>query len=646
MEDYEEEFVRNLKAAQAVYCSVRDEFYAWKGRHIAELSSRIFPSEAATGSDVAAGARFRIPTAAFDPPPNASGQTEAEPCIYTWEYDADGRITAPGERIPLVVLEPDQFIAHPPYQFCTPASRNLTARMIDNAQAPFVPYPEESAFPHKRYLASFDGFQWENDQRDPDDEVIQYETVRRLHVERGFPAETIDDIMRDHSSFRRLRLSNESGLLWDVSQRDPLKVIWGDGRLASSKPHLPPHFAQEFPTSNDIFIQINSGLTKFCPNLNCIMHCCQIHITHDWSLYTPALTPKEPHLTSAEFFEQPGATCGDNCFRLIDPDDMEDQDMSIDNLDFLQSALKLDPDMLPCDLAVICKLPCRHVFFHRRDLVDDREVFPPAPVIETKKKRKGKRPQRLSLYRKADTKKRRPFSRQDFHLPPCSHPGPCSQVLMGCQCFKANSLCERNCRCPPTCPRRWTGCNSTCARSPTCGRKCRCRMAGRECDPELCTACDARDTHVHFPDIIRRSTRCENMEIQRSEFKCFHIKRSTWGLGAFAAEPISTGDVIGEYVGELLDGADQILGHRDTIQKYSGLNYCFGITDRTTVDAQWLGNPTRFLNDSKPHRPNCGADGVHTANGEPRLIIRALKPIKEGNELTLDYGKVYWAAHV
>lgn len=35
-----------------------------------------------------------------------------------------------------------------------------------------------------------------------------------------------------------------------------------------------------------------------------------------------------------------------------------------------------------------------------------------------------------------------------------------------------------------------------------------------------------------------------------------------------------------------------------------------GEPDQTTVDAQWLGNPTRFLNDSKPNKPNCVADGV------------------------------------
>jgi hypothetical protein len=61
----------------------------------------------------------------------------------------------------------------------------------------------------------------------------------------------------------------------------------------------------------------------------------------------------------------------------------------------------------------------------------------------------------------------------------------------------------------------------------------------------------------------------------------------------------------------------------------------------TQVDAQWLGNPTRFLNDSRPELPNCFAHGGYrtrslspflltnalevVVNGERRIVIRACK---------------------
>jgi hypothetical protein len=135
-----------------------------------------------------------------------------------------------------------------------------------------------------------------------------------------------------------------------------------------------------------------------------------------------------------------------------------------------------------------------------------------------------------------------------YSATPCTHPGPCDS-RMNCRCFKGKLYCERNCRCSPSCvyfdafqsqqltvtqgPRRWTGCNSTCKKNRSCKTKkaCRCRAASRECDPELCTECDARydflitlviahlrrdlsrDAHVH--DTVR----CENMELQRQEFK-------------------------------------------------------------------------------------------------------------------------------
>lgn len=97
-----------------------------------------------------------------------------------------------------------------------------------------------------------------------------------------------------------------------------------------------------------------------------------------------------------------------------------------------------------------------------------------------------------------------------------------------------------------------------------------------------------------------------------------------------------------EYVGELVD--DGVVHRcvpyspfayakrsrpyfvRDIIRRYSGLNYvgrssvrcpsleyvfsqCFGVLG-TTIDSHWFGNPTRFLNDSKPGPPNCAAVGA------------------------------------
>lgn len=47
---------------------------------------------------------------------------------------------------------------------------------------------------------------------------MQYEVVRRMYIDRGFSAEDIDVIL-EACRQTLLRPSNETGLLWNVSQR-------------------------------------------------------------------------------------------------------------------------------------------------------------------------------------------------------------------------------------------------------------------------------------------------------------------------------------------------------------------------------------------------------------------------------------------
>ncbi|KAJ7043169.1 hypothetical protein C8F04DRAFT_1073868 [Mycena alexandri] len=646
-----ESLQRDRTTAQDVHLQVHAEFHAWKDKMVVDTFKRL--GNARTSPFSFAAHAFRMPRAASEPlptPPPKPEDRDAELLIWEWNYDADGKPDA-GRAIPMTVvaLPPETFGEHPRYQYCTPASRNENARMLDNKDAPFAPYPEDPAFPRDAYLRTFNDVQWVSDQRDPDAEVVEYETVRRLHIEHGFSAARIDHIML-MSGFTPLRKTNESGLLWAVGQRDLPPVIWGDGLPSSSKPQLPPHFAEEdYPDSNDVFTQVNTGVSKFCPNLNCLTHNCHVHIDADWLSLTPAFALTRPRLTSAELpaaVHGPHPGCGNDCFSLIHENDMEDDGLAnvpLDHLAVLGSLFKAVPDASPCDLAVICKMRCRDVFRHRRDTIDDAEIISSPPL--TKKKKPKVKKHKLEFWGK------------DSAITPCVHPGPCSDATL-CECFRRKLHCERNCRCAKDCLRRWEGCNSTCRKTRSCRRssKCKCRLAGRECDPELCVVCDARDTQTHFPDDVPAAAvggKCTNVALQRGTFKNIVVRKSKYGLGAFAAEDISMGDVLGEYVGELLDNVDERVGHREIIQKHSKLNYCFGMggvpadkdgkggAPETTVDAQWLGNPTRFLNDSKPKKPNCVAEEFRV-NGELRLAIRALKSVKMGGELTLSYGERYW----
>ncbi|KAJ6547046.1 hypothetical protein B0H19DRAFT_1163682 [Mycena capillaripes] len=612
--DYEAQLLRAFDIAKGVFKTVNSEYYAWKEKHLGEVWDRLIVGSDPSSS-VTSG-RFSMPRALFEEDPEV-GDTD---CIYVWDYDSNGN-PGPGKAMPVIEGQAaERFFPHLPYQYCTPASRSYTASMIDNKSSPFLPFPEDPTFPREEYLECFESFQWIDDRRDPDEEVVQYETVRRLHVDHRLSAEIINDILREYTSFRPLRLSSESGLLWDVSQRDLPPVIWGDGLPSSSKRQLPPDFGRD-PADN-LFQQINNGLANFCPHLNCIIYNCHVHVDPQWNNLTPPVAPKEPRLTNdgLRALARLGAACGDECFLLCDDDDMDvdTDDVPLGDLTVLFSMLKLEPDMLPCHLAVICRIACQRVFLHRKQTIDDGEVIPPG------KRRRKSKPLTNKKKEKLD------FSGETAPPSPCVHPGPCSGNQF-CECFVRKKYCERNCRCADSCVRRWPGCNSTCARNPRCKdsatrrKRCKCRAAQRECDPEKCTVCDARNTHTHFPEalpVARTNDGCTNVTLQRGTFKHFEIRRSMYGLGAFAAEEMQADDMLGEYVGELLDDTEETLQHRGIIQKHSKLNYCFGMEGQkeTMVDAQWLGNPTRFLNHAEP--ANCFAQEL-IVNGERRIVIRA-----------------------
>ncbi|KAJ7915467.1 hypothetical protein B0H13DRAFT_1519626, partial [Mycena leptocephala] len=160
------------------------------------------------------------------------------------------------------------------------------------------------------------------------------------------------------------------------------------------------------------------------------------------------------------------------------------------DLKFLDSMLKLDPDLLPCDLAVICKLPCEQIFLYRRQLLPDDEILENRYQLEVTEC--NIEPTDFCKQRMPPVESR--TERSSLRMSPCVHPGPCS-AHTHCECANLKTFCERNCRCPSSCPRRWTGCNDSCGKTrikKCSGSQCDCRRLGRECDPELCTKCDAR----------------------------------------------------------------------------------------------------------------------------------------------------------
>jgi SET domain-containing protein len=108
------------------------------------------------------------------------------------------------------------------------------------------------------------------------------------------------------------------------------------------------------------------------------------------------------------------------------------------------------------------------------------------------------------------------------------------------------------------------------------------------------------------------------------------VKRSRAGLGLFAFSPIKKGSCVIEYTG-------RVLSEEETQTNKS--KYLFAISDKKMIDGRARSNRARYINHSC--RPNCE---IETWGG--RAFIMAKRAIKPGEELSYNYGKEYFEAHI
>ena len=104
------------------------------------------------------------------------------------------------------------------------------------------------------------------------------------------------------------------------------------------------------------------------------------------------------------------------------------------------------------------------------------------------------------------------------------------------------------------------------------------------------------------------------------------VKRSSAGLGLFAASPIPKGACVIEYIGRQISREEMYT---------SNSRYLFEINSRKTIDGAPRWNTARYINHSC--RANCEPN-IHKG----RVFIHAKRKIKPGEELNYDYGKNYF----
>ena len=113
-----------------------------------------------------------------------------------------------------------------------------------------------------------------------------------------------------------------------------------------------------------------------------------------------------------------------------------------------------------------------------------------------------------------------------------------------------------------------------------------------------------------------------------SRKRSFRVGRARTGLGLFATEPIKKRAFIVEYKGR------KLTTEQADILEARGNRYLYEINSRWTIDGSTRKNLGRYANHSC--RPNAESHSIGHM-----VILRAIKNIKPGVEITYDYGKDY-----
>ena len=158
-------------------------------------------------------------------------------------------------------------------------------------------------------------------------------------------------------------------------------------------------------------------------------------------------------------------------------------------------------------------------------------------------------------------------------------------------CAGESIVCEKSCACGPGCRRRFCGCRCA-ARGKPCraDEHCECWALNRECDPDLCRTCGAREAlapeNRYRDDVLKG--RCANVVVQRGVPKRTILGDSMLmaeskheGLGLYMGEHCAKGDFICEYVGEILTEAETNV--REVVYTHRNLSYLFTLNHGTSL---------------------------------------------------------------
>lgn len=118
-----------------------------------------------------------------------------------------------------------------------------------------------------------------------------------------------------------------------------------------------------------------------------------------------------------------------------------------------------------------------------------------------------------------------------------------------------------------------------------------------------------------------------------SSARRIQVRRSgVHGKGVFALQDLAEGEVLIEYVGEIISW-DEAQDRHPHDPENPNHTFYFHVNEDKVIDALYGGNSSRWINHSCD--PNCEAD-----EDNDRIFIKAIRNIKAGEELNYDYGLI------
>ena len=129
-------------------------------------------------------------------------------------------------------------------------------------------------------------------------------------------------------------------------------------------------------------------------------------------------------------------------------------------------------------------------------------------------------------------------------------------------------------------------------------------------------------------ELSRKSNKKGTLKLPNHHFKQVKVKRGLSGLGLFAGEEIKKGELIIEYIGEILT--------KEEADKITSNQYLFEVSRQKTIDGRVRWNTARYCNHACEEAANAESDIK-----KGRVFIKAIKDIHTGEEIVYDYGEEF-----